>query len=117
MVSKGPICDREMAWAPARAADHLTSPDDTLCGSTINDPIQDAASRLQHQPERVKSRRRIASGLWWGWLIAVLTLSAGCAPTIDEDARLAGIGTSRAAPEPNPVPCFTATDFVAADGQ
>jgi alpha-beta hydrolase superfamily lysophospholipase len=45
-----------------------------------------------------------------------LTLLLGCAPTIDEDARLAGIGTARAAPEPNPAPHFTETGFVAADG-
>jgi len=50
-------------------------------------------------------------------MAGVLTLSAGCAPTIDEDVRLAGIGTARAAPEPNPVPRFTGTHFVAADGQ
>lgn len=43
-------------------------------------------------------------------------LSASCAPTIDEDARLAGIGTVRAAPEPKPVPHFTETAFIAADG-
>jgi alpha-beta hydrolase superfamily lysophospholipase len=50
-------------------------------------------------------------------VIATLLLSAGCAPTIDEDARLAGIGTARAAPEAHPIPRFTATSFVAADGQ
>ena len=38
-----------------------------------------------------------------------MTLSLGCAPTIDEDARLAGTGTARAAPEPKPVPHFTET--------
>jgi acylglycerol lipase len=48
---------------------------------------------------------------------ATLLLSAGCAPTIDEDARLAGIGTVRAARAPNPIPRFTAESFVAADGQ
>ena len=47
----------------------------------------------------------------------MLLLGAGCAPTIDEDARLAGIGTPRAAPEPNPIPRFAGTSFVAADGQ
>ena len=47
----------------------------------------------------------------------VVLLPGGCAPTIDEDARLAGIGTARAAPEPSPIPRFTATSFVAADGQ
>jgi alpha-beta hydrolase superfamily lysophospholipase len=50
-------------------------------------------------------------------VIAGLLLSAGCAPTIDEEARLAGIGTARAAPEPHPMPRFTGTGFVAADGQ
>lgn len=49
-------------------------------------------------------------------LIAVLLL-AGCAPAIDEDARLAGIGTARAASDPKPVPHFTETEFVTADGQ
>ena len=44
-------------------------------------------------------------------------LSAGCAPTIDEDARLGGIGNVRAATEPNPIPRFTGASFVAADGQ
>jgi acylglycerol lipase len=48
--------------------------------------------------------------------LAGATLSAGCAPTIDEDARLAGTGTARAAAGPNPTPRFTGTSFVAADG-
>jgi acylglycerol lipase len=48
---------------------------------------------------------------------AAVLLSAGCAPTTDEDARLGGIGTARAAPEPHPIPRFTATSFVTADGQ
>jgi alpha-beta hydrolase superfamily lysophospholipase len=50
-------------------------------------------------------------------MVAALTLSAGCAPTIDADARRAGIGTARAAPEPSPTPRFTGASFVAADGQ
>ena len=50
-------------------------------------------------------------------MTAALLVSAGCAPTIDEDARLAGIGTARAAPEPHPIPHFTGTSFIAADGQ
>jgi acylglycerol lipase len=58
----------------------------------------------------------MACGLRWGWAVAA-TLAAGCAPTIDEDARLAGIGTARAAPEANPTPRFVGTSFVAADGQ
>ena len=61
--------------------------------------------------------RQIASGRRCAWVLAVLLLSAGCAPTIDEDARLAGIGTARAAPEPNPRPDFTRTSLVAADGR
>jgi acylglycerol lipase len=44
-------------------------------------------------------------------------LSTGCAPTTDEDVRLAGIGTARAAPEPQHVPRFTGASFVTADGQ
>jgi acylglycerol lipase len=39
-----------------------------------------------------------------------------CAPRIGDEARLAGIGTVRAAPEPSPVPRFSGTDFVTADG-
>ena len=50
-------------------------------------------------------------------MAAALLLSVGCAPTTDEDARLAGIGTARAASEPHPMPRFTGTSFVAADGQ
>ncbi|HEX3417540.1 MAG TPA: alpha/beta hydrolase, partial [Stellaceae bacterium] len=50
-------------------------------------------------------------------MLAVLLPAAGCAPTIDEDARLAGIGTARAAPEPNPMPRFAGTSFVTGDGQ
>ena len=53
----------------------------------------------------------LASGL-----IALLLL-AGCAPRIDEEVRLAGIGTPRAAPDPKPVPRFTESGFVTADGQ
>jgi len=50
-------------------------------------------------------------------LILALLLPLGCAPTTDEDVRLAGIGTARAAPEPKPVPRFTETSFITADGQ
>jgi alpha-beta hydrolase superfamily lysophospholipase len=49
-------------------------------------------------------------------LIAVLLLVAACAPTTDRMARLEGIGTARAAPDPKPVPHFTANAFIAADG-
>jgi alpha-beta hydrolase superfamily lysophospholipase len=49
--------------------------------------------------------------------LVALLLSAGCAPTIDEDARLAGIGTARAALVPKPVPRVAAGQFVTADGQ
>ncbi len=51
------------------------------------------------------------------WIIVVLWLLVGCVPTTDEDARLAGIGTARAAPDPRPVPHFTETGFATADGQ
>jgi acylglycerol lipase len=50
-------------------------------------------------------------------MIAALLLIAGCAPTTDEEVRLTGIGTARAAPDPKPVPRFTETDFITADGQ
>ena len=60
--------------------------------------------------------RRIPSGVCRGSIVAALTLLLGCAPTIDEDVRLAGIGTARAAHEPKPAPYFTETGFVAADG-
>ena len=59
----------------------------------------------------------MATGLLWGWLLAVIAVPPGCAPTSDEDARLAGTGTAAAAAEPKPVPRFTETSFVAADGQ
>jgi alpha-beta hydrolase superfamily lysophospholipase len=49
-------------------------------------------------------------------LVALLP-STGCAPTTDEDVRLAGIGTLRAAPESKPMPRFTEAEFVTADGQ
>jgi acylglycerol lipase len=51
------------------------------------------------------------------WIVLVLSLLVGCAPTTDEDVRLAGIGTTRAAPDPTPMPHFTETGFVTADGQ
>src|SRR5215469_13645591 len=50
-------------------------------------------------------------------MIAALLLLAGCAPATDEEVRLAGIGTARAAPDPKPAPQFTETSFIAADGQ
>lgn len=56
------------------------------------------------------------SRIWCIWL-ALTLLTAGCAPTTDEDARLAGIGTPRAAHEPKPVPRFAGDIFVTADGQ
>jgi len=49
-------------------------------------------------------------------MLALLVL-AGCAPNTEEDARLAGIGTARAAPAPPPLPYFTDAGFIAADGQ
>jgi acylglycerol lipase len=56
---------------------------------------------------------------WLGclWLSAALLLLAGCAPRIDEEARLAGVGTARAAPNPRPMPRFAEATFVTADGQ
>jgi len=50
-------------------------------------------------------------------MIVALLLLVGCAPATDEEVRLAGIGTARAAPDPKPVPRFTETSFIAADGQ
>lgn len=59
----------------------------------------------------------MASRLGCLWLSAALLLLAGCAPRIDEDARLAGIGTARAAPDPRPVPRLAGAAFVTADGR
>jgi alpha-beta hydrolase superfamily lysophospholipase len=50
-------------------------------------------------------------------VLLALLLQVGCAPSTDEDARLAGIGTARAVPEPPPLPRFTDAGFIAADGQ
>jgi acylglycerol lipase len=50
-------------------------------------------------------------------MITALFLLAGCAPATDEQVRLTGVGTARAAPEPKPVPRFTETSFITADGQ
>ena len=61
--------------------------------------------------------RRIASGLVRAWVVIAVLSSAGCAPTIDEDVRSAGVGTARATVDPKPVPQFTQTEFVTADGQ
>ncbi|HMD64587.1 MAG TPA: lysophospholipase [Stellaceae bacterium] len=66
---------------------------------------------------RADIRRQIASGFAWAGMLLALLLSDGCAPTTEEDVRLAGIGTSRAAPEPKPVPRFTDTGFATADGE
>jgi acylglycerol lipase len=66
----------------------------------------------------VRSRRLpIASNSAGVLMIAALLLLVGCAPATDEEVRLAGIGTMRAAPDPKPVPCFTEGSFIAADGQ
>jgi alpha-beta hydrolase superfamily lysophospholipase len=59
----------------------------------------------------------VAFGRGRTWAVAGLLALLGCAPTTDEDARLAGVGTARAAPEPRPVPGFTDASFVTADGQ
>lgn len=61
--------------------------------------------------------RRWAAGVICACALGAAVLPAGCAPTIDEDVRLAGIGTARIAPEPRPAPGFSGTSFVAADGQ
>jgi alpha-beta hydrolase superfamily lysophospholipase len=50
-------------------------------------------------------------------MMAALLLIASCAPTTDEQVRVSGVGTARAAPDPKPVPRFTDTSFIAADGQ
>jgi acylglycerol lipase len=50
-------------------------------------------------------------------MIAALLLLVGCAPATDEEVRLAAIATARAAPDAKPVPHFTETSFIAADGQ
>src|SRR4029077_10802192 len=50
-------------------------------------------------------------------MIAALLLLASCAPTTDEQARLTGIGTALAAANPKPVPRFTESSFITADGQ
>jgi acylglycerol lipase len=60
---------------------------------------------------------RSGSSLGCAWVLLALLLPAGCAPTIDKDVRLAGIGTARAAAEPKPMPRFTETEFVTADGR
>jgi acylglycerol lipase len=65
----------------------------------------------------VSGWRRITFGLCWAWVLAALFLPSGCAPTIDEDVRVAGIGTPRAAPEPKPFLRFDGTGFVAADAR
>jgi len=44
-------------------------------------------------------------------------LLAACTPAIDDEVRLAGIGTARAAPGPMPEPHFSNVSFLAADGQ
>src|SRR5436309_4039446 len=50
-------------------------------------------------------------------MITALLLLVGCAPATDEQVRLAGVGTARAAPDPKPGPHFTEASFIAADGQ
>jgi alpha-beta hydrolase superfamily lysophospholipase len=59
----------------------------------------------------------MASIIGGAWVLVALLLSAGCVPTTDEDVRVAGIGTARAAPEPTPMPRFTEAGFVTSDGQ
>jgi acylglycerol lipase len=65
----------------------------------------------------VSDWRRFATGIGCVPVLVALLLSTGCAPTTDEDVRLAGVGIARAAPEPRPMPRFTETGFVTADGR
>jgi acylglycerol lipase len=65
----------------------------------------------------VSGWQAVTSRLGRIWLVTTLLLAASCAPRIDEEARLAGIGTVQAAPEPKPAPRFSDADFVAADGR
>ena len=66
----------------------------------------------------MRSRRLQIASIPVGFLmITALLLRVGCAPATDEQVRLAGVGTARAAPDPKPVPHFTETSFIAADGQ
>jgi acylglycerol lipase len=90
----------------------LVEPDDTYRRSTINHGL------FCRRRSGVSNRPAIISriGCIWLWL-AVLLFWPGCAPTVDDDVRLAGIGTPRAAPEPKPVPRFTRDGFVTADGE
>ena len=72
---------------------------------------------MRYRRERVSGWRRIVSRIGCALALVALLLSTGCAPTTDEDVRLAGVGTARAAPEPRPMPRFTETGFVTADGR
>jgi alpha-beta hydrolase superfamily lysophospholipase len=65
----------------------------------------------------VSGWRRVAFHSGCAWVLIALFLSTACAPTTDEDVRLAGIGTPRAAAEPKPTPHFSDTGFVTADGR
>ncbi len=71
---------------------------------------------MRYRRERV-SGWRLAPNIGCVSVLVALLLSTGCAPTTDEDVRLAGIGTARAAPEPRPRPRFAETGFVTADGR
>ena len=71
-----------------------------------NDPMIQVAGRA--------SLRRLVFAVA---AFALLTQAVGgCAPDTDAAARLAGIGTARAAAAPGPGPRFTDSEFVAADG-
>jgi alpha-beta hydrolase superfamily lysophospholipase len=65
----------------------------------------------------VSGWQRLAPNIGYVFVLMALLLSTGCAPTTDEDVRLAGIGTVRAAPEPRPVTRFVETGFITADGR
>jgi alpha-beta hydrolase superfamily lysophospholipase len=66
---------------------------------------------------RVDGRGRRASFFASVGLVLLFLGLTSCAPTTDQTARLAGLDTAGAAPDPNPVPRFTESEFIAADGQ
>jgi alpha-beta hydrolase superfamily lysophospholipase len=62
------------------------------------------------------SRQRLARLLSGVWLVLMLLGPSACAPNADRNAPLADVGTARAALLPHPLPRFTKTEFIAADG-
>src|SRR5690349_7123563 len=85
------------------------------CRWTINNPPPFGRQPGMRCPQR--NPRSLACSIGWIVILTVLLSAVGCAPTIDEEVRLAGIGTPRAGPEPKPMPRFAGAGFVAADGQ